>query len=727
MTYFYSFLRYTLLLLSCLCLLPKAKAGSQPEVIKGVLDLRQWNFEQNGIVNLDGEWQFYYNNFLTIKQLDSLPNPTYLKVPSASWEQIGTWEGQAITGHGFASYRLRILLPPNSSILALKTLDQSSAWELSINGEKPIKFGKIGKTAQEVQAYPSSSLVYFQTKNDTLDILVHISNFHHRKGGLWESFWLGNYKDIQQMRENALSMTLFLCGSLILMGFYHLFLFGIRKKENSALTFALLCFAVPIRIICTNEAYIVTLLPTISWDLKFKVEYISLFLLSPLVYSFLVSVFPLDFSRPFLRVYSTIIGFFVVIVVLTDSNFYTHLLIPYQILMLILISTASYGLFRSVWHKREGAYVFALGSLVLILTSVNDILHSSLIINTFYIIPWGFFVFFFSQAALLSMRFSNAFLQVANLSEELKSYNENLETLVDQRTEALKSVNQELHQTIGIIHHQKEDIEHKNKEITASITYAKRIQTAILSRMGEINEERIESFVLFKPKDIVSGDFYWFGKKNDESGNKVVVAASDCTGHGVPGAFMSMIGNSLLNQIVRDRGIYEPDLILSEMHQGIIYLLNQSQSQNRDSIHISIVVIDLLEAKMEFAGAKHSIIYFQEGKSWEIKGDKNPIGDTFGIKLSTRSFQKHEIALPSLNGNLENKTTFYLFSDGYIDQFGGKEKRRFSKNRLFQLFQDIYLQPISQQALVLEEKLQEWITAGNSKQIDDILVLGIRV
>jgi serine phosphatase RsbU (regulator of sigma subunit) len=515
---------------------------------------------------------------------------------------------------------------------------------------------------------------------------------------------------------------------LILMGFYHLFLFNLRKKENSVLLFAVLCFIVPLRVITTSENYIVSLFPTISWDWKYRIEYISIFLIVPFMYAFFRAVFPLDVPRLITKLLYVVAFSLSAITLFTSPNTFTYLLLPNYAAALLAMSFGVYGLIKALINKRAGASLFVLGALFMILTAINDILHSAVIINTYYIVPLGFFVFFFSQAALLSMRFSHAFTQVENLSGELKVYNENLESVVAQRTAALQDVNHELHQTIQVINDQKADIEHKSKEITASITYAKRIQSAILSKVESVQHDLSSSFIFFKPRDIVSGDFYWFAKKTEGKENKVIVVAADCTGHGVPGAFMSMIGDSLLNQIVHDRAIYSPEQILYELHKGVTYLLNQQHTQNRDSMHISIAVIDLNKHQLEFSGAKSGIIYFQNEQLFEIKGDKTSIGDVLESKFHDRNFNKHTIPLPSLNGQPQAKTTFYLFSDGYIDQFGGKENKRFSRLKLRELLNEIHQKPMQEQKEVLEQNLLAWMQEGrSSKQIDDILVIGVQV
>ncbi len=260
---------------------------------------------------------------------------------------------------------------------------------------------------------------------------------------------------------------------------------------------------------------------------------------------------------------------------------------------------------------------------------------------------------------------------------------------------------------------QKDEIEVKNKEIQASITYASRIQEAMLPGEDNFHKHFKEHFVLFKPRDQVSGDFYWFGEKN----GKIILAAVDCTGHGVPGAFMSMIGDALLNQIIFENNITDPDKILFFLHRSIRKMLKQHQTDNRDGMDLSMCLIDTKERNITFAGAKNPLLFIYNGEMKQIKGDPVPIG---GVQHEEkRVFKSHSLSF-------ENPVCLYLFSDGYQDQFGGKNGMKFLSGRFKKLLHEIHDKPMSEQKAILEGKLYEWM---NDKyyQIDDILVLGVRL
>jgi serine phosphatase RsbU (regulator of sigma subunit)/ligand-binding sensor domain-containing protein len=259
---------------------------------------------------------------------------------------------------------------------------------------------------------------------------------------------------------------------------------------------------------------------------------------------------------------------------------------------------------------------------------------------------------------------------------------------------------------------QKEVIELKNKDITDSINYAKRIQEAILPTRENFSSLFPESFILFKPKDIVSGDFYWLSEKN----GKAYIAAADCTGHGVPGAFTSMIGNALLNEIVNDRLIAEPGKILDALREGIIKALKQTgkEGESKDGMDISLCCVDLKTKELQFAGAYNPLYLVRNNELTEIKSDKFPIG----ISDNLRPFTNHKIGL-------HTGDTLYIFSDGYADQFGGPGGKKYMRKRLKELFLGFQHLPMQEQWALIDKSLVDW--QGGAEQVDDILVIGIRI
>ncbi len=268
---------------------------------------------------------------------------------------------------------------------------------------------------------------------------------------------------------------------------------------------------------------------------------------------------------------------------------------------------------------------------------------------------------------------------------------------------------------------QKQIIEEKNHEITSSINYAKRIQTAILVTREEIEKSLKEYLILFKPKDIVSGDFYYYAEKDD----KIIIAAVDCTGHGVPGAFMSMIGNDALNEIIINKGITKPGEILTRLHDSVRRALKQdtSKMETTDGMDIALCTLSLPVSetdgvKIEYSGAMRNFYYVSKGsvKLEEIKANKQSIGGV--VSAEKKYFTNHTV-------QLYKGDTFYIFSDGFADQFGGPNGKKFMMKRLKNLIISVQGKNLNEQEQTMEATLEEW--KRNEEQIDDILVIGVKI
>jgi len=287
--------------------------------------------------------------------------------------------------------------------------------------------------------------------------------------------------------------------------------------------------------------------------------------------------------------------------------------------------------------------------------------------------------------------------------KKLKKANLILEQKVVERTETISQQNVEL--------------EKKNEKITDSIDYAKRIQQAVFVSAQEIKSYPFESFLFFKPKDIVSGDFYWSFKKDD---NNYFVAAADCTGHGVPGAFMSLIGYNMLNYAMKELGLAKPSAILSMLRNHIQNTMSSNVAGEKiikDGIAIAFTHIDMLNMKIHFAGSYNPLYHIRNGELNEYKADRIPIGHTGESEQEQGNFTDYTI-------DFQSGDIVYLFSDGYADQIGGPNKKKFFYGPFKELFQNIHKLPMDEQKNTLSTTIVEWMK--DKEQLDDITVIGIR-
>jgi len=257
-------------------------------------------------------------------------------------------------------------------------------------------------------------------------------------------------------------------------------------------------------------------------------------------------------------------------------------------------------------------------------------------------------------------------------------------------------------------------IETKNKDITDSIKYAKRLQEAILPTVEFERTFNSNGFIFYKPKDIVSGDFYWMWKNE----NLIYIAAVDCTGHGVPGAFMSIVGNNLLNQAVKEHHLVQPSKILDEVNKGVTETLRQYEEESnvKDGMDIALCCLNTDTLELQYAGAFNPIWVITGGQLNELKGDKFPIGAFIGEKVNF--FKNNSI-------QLKKGDQFYMFTDGYADQFGGEKGKKYKYRQMQEQLMLNSLKTMPEQRAILEKNFSAWI--GDLEQVDDILVMGIKV
>jgi serine phosphatase RsbU (regulator of sigma subunit) len=255
----------------------------------------------------------------------------------------------------------------------------------------------------------------------------------------------------------------------------------------------------------------------------------------------------------------------------------------------------------------------------------------------------------------------------------------------------------------------------KNTQIIDSINYARRIQDSILMPESEIQKYLPDAFIFYKPKEIISGDFYWFSKVDD----KLILAAIDCTGHGVPGAFMSMVGNMLLNEIVNEHRITKPDEILKLLHKGVVSALStKNEAKAEDGMDMSLCTIDPKQKRFQFAGAKNHL--------YVIQGDKLKVLKAGSFSIGGRPLREDvNIEFTSYDFMYDDKTSIYMMSDGYMDQFGGLEDTKFNSTRFKEMLLENRALSMNMQKEVISKTLNEW--KGNKDQVDDILVLGVKL
>jgi serine phosphatase RsbU (regulator of sigma subunit) len=302
------------------------------------------------------------------------------------------------------------------------------------------------------------------------------------------------------------------------------------------------------------------------------------------------------------------------------------------------------------------------------------------------------------------------------MRDDLFENEQMLENKVKERTEEVVKQKEELEKQNDVIEEKNDKLQMLYNDVTDSIKYALRIQQSILPPTSYVKKYIPDVFFLYKPKDIVSGDFYWF----EEQGENLFIAAVDCTGHGVPGALMSMVGNNILNRSVTDHSLTDSAAILDELNEGVSRALRVGQEEgqgSKDGMDISLCRINYKQNLLQYAGAFNPLYRIRNGEFEEFKANKFPIGH-YG--------EEPALKYTNIDFEIQKGDIYYLFTDGYADQFGGPRGKKFLYKRFRELLLHICTFPMAEQQRLLDKEITEWM-GDTEPQLDDILVIGFKI
>ena len=425
-------------MLFCFCGCASDDTRSEAPVARnGVLDLTRWDFSVDGSIALSGEYGFFWNRLVSpsdIIQSQETDLDGFILVPK-SWNGYETQDGP-VSGSGYATYYLHIKMPETARNLALKIFDFATAATVFVNGNEVYRVGVVGASPALTAPQFRPAVVTLGDLWTDIDLVVHISNYAHRKGGMWEKMMIGTADQLQKSRNTQISYDLVLFGSIFMIGLYHLGIYILRRNELSPLYFGLFCLLIALRLISTGERYLLEAIGSIPWELLIKLEYLSYYLAVPVFVQFIYSLFTERFSRQLCRIFIIIGLVFTASVVLSPARLFSHTLLIYQLFTVAIFVYAIVILISASIKMDKTALVFLAGFSILFLTALNDILHSNNVISTAYIVPAGLFVFIFSQAFLLSLHYANAFETIEKQQASLTQANITLENEVLERKQA---------------------------------------------------------------------------------------------------------------------------------------------------------------------------------------------------------------------------------------------------------------------------------------------------
>jgi signal transduction histidine kinase len=419
-----------------------------PQASQGVLDLRQYSFVKYGATTLDGQWQLYWQELLRPDELAQHEPSGYVQVP-------GTWDAEEVSSavslspSSFATYRLKVLLPSLIDQVFLRIPELPSSYQLYANGELVAQRGEVGSSERNSKVGRGTAIAIVNLPDDRqLDLVLNISGFFHKAGGIWFSPSLGNPVQEVMKLSRKLAFEGFVIGVLLIMALYHIGLYFLRRRNRSALYFGLFCFVVSLRAIAMSDGnYLFEWLGDEYSDWYKRLEYLTLCTASSLMYSFFISLFPDEMPKLLEKVLWCITAMLLAILLVTSQKFYGQLL-PLMQAYIFIPTLVAIGLLVWAWrHQRDGALLSLLGYAFIAITTVNDILYSRHMIDTFYAVPIGIFGYVFFQATLVARHFAQAFFRaeegektIRQLHGELKEHAEGLDRLVYEKTKDIRSI-----------------------------------------------------------------------------------------------------------------------------------------------------------------------------------------------------------------------------------------------------------------------------------------------
>ena len=441
---------------------------NQPKAEKGILDLSQWRLDQK-VVKLDGQWEFYWNQLREPQDLSttSIENNEYIGIPS-SWNHHSI-NGVEFSGEGYATYRLKFITGEEDR-LGLKIPRMFTAYKLWVNEELIASSGIVGQNRETMTPQYLPQVAFFNPQPGENQIIVQVSNFYHRSGGMLESLILGNEKLILNLRCENIAFELILSGCLLIIGAYHLALFFFRRQNPSTLYFGLFCIFVGIRTLLVGERFFIYLFPGFNWEAAHKIQTLTFYLGVPLIVMFFKSIFPKDINDKIVKVIVVVGVLFGALVLLTPAKIFTLFNPVYQLFSVAVIIYLTYVFLRKLGRKEKYVGLVVAGGLALFITSLNDMVFTSIWLNdsgstllrtifrTGNLSSVGQLLFVFTISLVLAKQFAEALEKEEVMTLQLKELNLNLDQLVTKRTEALEKSRQQ-------IEYQKLELEKTNQAL----------------------------------------------------------------------------------------------------------------------------------------------------------------------------------------------------------------------------------------------------------------------
>lgn len=502
---------------------------------EGIIDLSNIYFEDN-FINLDGEWEFYWEQLIEPDQINKDNMTGYIKVPG-SWNKYlkNQGLGDKSKSNGYGSYRLTLIMEEDSK-LALRIPRMHTAYKLWLNGELAASAGTVGESRATSKAQYLPKRIFLDANKGKNEIIIQVSNFHHRNGGILENIKLGDVDQILRIRYKSLAKSILIFGCLIIMAIYHISLYLNRRKDNFNLYFGLVCLSFGIRSLMYGENFFIYLFPNFSWEITHKIVTLSFYLGVPILVEFFYSLFPKYFSKTINKLIKIVSIIFGLLVILTPARIFTVFNPLYQIWTVLIIIYTTINMVRILIKKEKDGWILFIGAISFFIGSINEILFHSILKNDRIIdlnSPFmrsflfkqdnsssaGLLIFAIANSLLLARKFTNSLSHEEMLVDKLARVNKNLDSMVLKRTE-------ELLESKDKIEEQKLELEEKNQQLE---TLSLKDSLTNLWNRRKYNEvialRWLENQRYQRPITLMLIDIDYFKRYNDKYGH---MAGDDC-------------------------------------------------------------------------------------------------------------------------------------------------------------------------------------------------------
>jgi len=400
-----------------------------PRAKNGVLDLRNWDFEKDGNIRLDGDWEFYWKQFLTSEDFDTVKTKHYISVPKP-WND-NKWGKEELGYEGYATYRLRILVNEKIKDFGLKFPDQGTAFELYLNDSLVGKNGKIGKSRETSEPKYKPLLIPFERIGDTITLVCKVSNYDFHFGGIYFAANIGTEENIRNRKSSQRLIDYIISASLIIFFLVLINFYILRPKEKASLLFGIICVITALRTMMVNERIFLDLFSFISWEWQIKLEAIPWLIFPPVIMPYLILLYKKDASKFVTKITIFILGIIIFITIFTPSRI-NSFLIPFgQLYCGLVVLYTLYLSIKILIKGREGSIMMSIGLTITALSAANEMMYFNNIMPLYLPYPYGMLFFCYSQVTIISIKFSKAFNRIENFAGELK-----LE--VDEKTKDLR-------------------------------------------------------------------------------------------------------------------------------------------------------------------------------------------------------------------------------------------------------------------------------------------------